>query len=386
MFVLFEFRSKTIVNIAVLTPRNTFNRWHPFLKSIQKIFSEHNLNIFFLVSKRNMHENNLKNISPYHIFTPNLKHTALEASSLNNLRTFFLNNKVDWVHIIGEPNYLHTYNICKLKDTFNYKVSCRMAQNVSQSWPFPFSYIEKFSLQKLDVIFPVSKLSNELLINKKYRNRVEYLNNGVDHIAFKDQKLEKKFDLLYVGKVLERKGIYNIRSVLKDINSKKIRIAFCFSGGEEKKINEFIKSLPDMHEITVFRNVKHKELSQIYNSSKFLIAPSKYSDGSDWSFGKYFPFLKIKWLEQFSMVAAESMSCGVPVIHTNSGALPEVVDNSNLMAREDDPESLKKVIEYALDLSKEEYSEMCLAAKSVAVDYRWDEISLKFLKTIRDEL
>ena len=52
-----------------------------------------------------MHENNLKNISPYHIFTPNLKHTALEASSLNNLRTF-LNNKVDW--LLLEPNYLHT--------------------------------------------------------------------------------------------------------------------------------------------------------------------------------------------------------------------------------------------------------------------------------------
>ena len=28
VFVLFEFRSKTIVNIAVLTPKNTFNRWH----------------------------------------------------------------------------------------------------------------------------------------------------------------------------------------------------------------------------------------------------------------------------------------------------------------------------------------------------------------------
>ena len=31
----------------------------------------------------------------------------------------------------------------------------------------------------------------------------------------------------------------------------------------------------------------HEDLSEAYNSSKFLIAPSKYSDGSDWSFGKY---------------------------------------------------------------------------------------------------
>ena len=37
-----------LFGIAVLTPRN-FYRWHPFLKSIQKYFSEHNLNIFFYI-------------------------------------------------------------------------------------------------------------------------------------------------------------------------------------------------------------------------------------------------------------------------------------------------------------------------------------------------
>lgn len=374
------------MNLAILTPRNTFKRWRPFLISIQKIQSRLNLKVFFLIPDQKQDTDDFENISNFKIYTPVLKHTALEVSSLNNLQSFFEKNKIDWVHIIGEPSYFHTYNICKLKETFKFKISCRMAQNVFQKWPFPFSYIEQFSLKKLDVIFPVSSLSRKILENKKFRKKIQHLNNGVDQETFTAKNIVKKYDLLYVGKLLERKGVYDLAKALRDIKHRKMKISFCISGGEVKKLDKFLKLFPKHHDIEVYRNLSHEDLSEAYNSSKFLIAPSKYSDGSDWSFGKYIPFLKIKWLEQFSMVAAESMSCGVPVIHTKSGALPEVVNNPMLMAEESNHTSLKKVIEYAMGLNHEEYREMCIDAQSKSIEYQWDKIALKLLNTIKEEI
>lgn len=374
------------MNLAILTPRNTFKRWRPFLLSIQEMQSRINVKVFFLISDQKQKIEGFENISNFKIYTPKLKHTALEVSSQNNLRYFFENNKIDWVHIIGEPNYFHTYNICKLKETFKFKVSCRMAQNVFQKWPFPFSHMEQFSLKRLDMVFPVSSLSRKILENKKFKRRIDYLNNGVDHNIFRATNLIKKYDLLYVGKLLERKGVFDLVEALRDIKHKKMKIAFSISGGEVKKLNKFLKMFPKQHNIEVYRDLSHEDLSAVYNSSKFLIAPSKYSDGSDWSFGKYIPFLKIKWLEQFSMVAAESMSCGVPVIHTKSGALPEVVNNSKLMAEEGNYASLKKVIEYALELTPEEYREMCKDAEAKSIEYQWDKIAMKFLYTIKEEI
>ncbi|MGB7591673.1 MAG: glycosyltransferase family 4 protein [Terriglobia bacterium] len=61
------------------------------------------------------------------------------------------------------------------------------------------------------------------------------------------------------------------------------------------------------------------------------------------------------WTEQFGAVLAEAMACGVPVIGSDSGAIPEVIGDAGLVVEEQNPTALAEAIRklgYNLDLRR----------------------------------
>ncbi len=84
--------------------------------------------------------------------------------------------------------------------------------------------------------------------------------------------------------------------------------------------------------VTTISGVSDEELARLYGEAEIAIVPSLY--------------------EGFSLPAIEAMSCGVPVVATTGGALPEVVGTSGetgLLVEPNNPEALVAAISQLLD-------------------------------------
>jgi len=84
--------------------------------------------------------------------------------------------------------------------------------------------------------------------------------------------------------------------------------------------------------VTTVSGVTDEELARLYGEAEVAVVPSLY--------------------EGFSLPAIEAMACGVPVVATTGGALPEVVGHDNetgLLVTPDDPDALVVAIRRLLD-------------------------------------
>jgi glycosyltransferase involved in cell wall biosynthesis len=79
------------------------------------------------------------------------------------------------------------------------------------------------------------------------------------------------------------------------------------------------------------------EMPSFYNKLDAIVVPSR---------------TRSNWKEQFGRVIIEAMACGVPVIGSDSAAIPEVVGDDGLIFPEGQVEALAACLQHLIDDSK----------------------------------
>lgn len=110
---------------------------------------------------------------------------------------------------------------------------------------------------------------------------------------------------LFIGRLEHYKGIYDVIKVAKRLPDLPFRIVG--TGSQEEPLREMIAQM-GLTNVKMTGNQTRQQVLDHLAWAKISLVPSR-------------------WHETFGLTAAESMAAGVPVIVTNMGGLPEVVEH-----------------------------------------------------------
>jgi glycosyltransferase involved in cell wall biosynthesis len=193
---------------------------------------------------------------------------------------------------------------------------------------------ESASFQLADAITAISASTKSSLESVFKLPDVQLIYLWVDTQKYKplgksgDRK-KRPFRLLFVGNLSKRKGADLLEPIMQRLgNGFELR----FTAGMRKKKRSSL-----LDNMTPLGRLSEKELIDEYQKCDALLFPSRF--------------------EGFGYVALEAMSCGKPVVATDSSSIPEVVENgvSGLLCPTDDIEAFVNACSQL-----EENNELCV--------------------------
>lgn len=239
----------------------------------------------------------------------------------------------DIFHIDEEPYNLATGQAVALAKRHNIRPIFFSWQNLDKRYPPPFNWIERYCLKHSHAIAG-SKAAGQVLQSHGFKNALEIIPQfGVDPEIFRPNECKSKsadFVIGFAGRVTPEKGIRVLIEALKICGSGfTLRIA-----GDGPLTPEF---LANGVQAELMGHITADRMPDYLRTLDVLVLPSIPSS---------------RWKEQFGRVLVEAMSCGVPVIGSDSGEIPHVIGDAGLITPAGDPKQLAAALKRLKDDEK----------------------------------
>ena len=126
----------------------------------------------------------------------------------------------------------------------------------------------------------------------------------IDTDVFQPIDCEKKYDVLFVGRLVVNKGIFDLLKVLRQLPD--VKACIVGIGPLEMRLKKFVKAQQLEERVHFTGWVKtNKELAEYINSSRCLVCCSRSEGGP--------------------RTTLEAMACAVPIITTAVGTMPDMI-------------------------------------------------------------
>ena len=203
---------------------------------------------------------------------------------------------------------------------------------------FGFLRMQVHVVQQLPAVLTVSH-NSKIDINAQMKVPLERLTVvpvGVNHNVFKpyDNVVKKKGRLMVTSSSdVPMKGLVPLLEAIAKLRTEReIDLVVIGNPKPKGRVASALERLGLNDIVTTISGVSDEDLARLYGEAEVAIVPSLY--------------------EGFSLPAIEAMSCGVPVVATTGGALPEVIGVSGetgLLVEPNNPEALVGAIRQLLD-------------------------------------
>ena len=231
----------------------------------------------------------------------------------------------------------------------------------------------KIAFKLIDKIIAITPWEIETInkfVNKKDRDKIIVIPNGMDNILYqkiKNNRFKKKYNIkeknivLFFGRLNPTKAPENLAKVAIEISKKRKDIAFVWVGPDEGKaqeVQELIKNYKNMQYLGPIYGKKN--IAEMYQASNIYVLPS-YREG-------------------LPLTLFEAMASGLPIIASPVNGIPyEMKEPDNgFFVNYGDIENLEKNIIKLIDnpkIAKQISSNNLKKART----YDWDIISKRYM-------
>ena len=261
---------------------------------------------------------------------PDDPHRAFYRTLTFQLRSF----RPDIIHVEEEPDSITAFQVLMAKRFFSRGSALVLHtwQNVDRPKKRHVAMVFKAALRGSDAVLCANREAANILSRKGYTRPTEVIpQQGVDTRVFKPldgTERPRSFTVLFAGRFVREKGLDTLFEAVSRIN-RPVRLLLVGSGPEQEGLMNRIRAMRLPHSAEIVAPREQADMAATYAGAHVLVLPSRST--------------KV-WKEQFGRVLVEAMACAVPVIGSDSGAIPEVVGPDGLIFKEGDPEDLARCL------------------------------------------
>lgn len=248
------------------------------------------------------------------------------------------------------------------------------AKNIFFTWwnlpyqlKWPISTLEAYNLKHTDGIVVGNQDGAAILREHGYSGPIKIMPQlGVDESLFRptghDTHLSQQLNIQptdfivgFVGRFVEEKGLLTLAKALSGIQERPWKWLLVGRGELRPRLTEAARAWGIQDQLIWVDSVPHDRVYRYLNLMNVLVLPSETSN--------QFQTLSVRgWQEQFGHVLIEAMACQVPVIGSNCGEIPNVIQDAGLVFPEGDVAALRDCLrrlmgvpELAAELGKRGY-------------------------------
>lgn len=255
--------------------------------------------IWYLIDLLNLHsyiiiKDILRKEKPDIVHVHNFKAFSFAFYAIKNLNLPFVFTMHDYfIECLNENLYRKSNQICQ-----NPRLVCR----------FYVRFQKYLKNNKPDIVTAPSQFVIDKIKKDGFFKKVRTIKLPLGIELENNKKIDKNYetiDILFVGRLNIYKGVHVLINAFIKLQSKNIHLHIVGEGKEKEALKKITE---DMSNITFYGFVDESTLKELYEKANVVVVPSM-------------------WYETFGIVIIESFKYATPVLVSNIGGYPELVEN-----------------------------------------------------------
>jgi glycosyltransferase involved in cell wall biosynthesis/GT2 family glycosyltransferase len=241
------------------------------------------------------------------------------------------------------------------------------AQNIDKRYPAPFRWLERRALRHAAGLSVCNHEAGRIAVRKGFPGLPRTIPLGIDTERFgpaaspRSTSHPDRIVVGYVGRLAPHKGVAVLLEAVAGDQRLWLRIAG--DGPDSADLRRLARELGLQERAEFVGPVPQEDLPAFYTGLDVLAIPSLPTP---------------RWLEQFGRVAVEAMACGVPVVASESGALPDVVGGVGTLVPPGEPAALRAAL-LGIGTDPAVAARARAAGLARAAECAWDHVGREYL-------